>query len=74
MSVKVIFERLKSPIVWLGLGATFIMASGINPENMTSWGILIENIVAWFSNPYLFGSTVIAWYAYLNNPTNKDGF
>lgn len=69
-----IIERLKSPIVWLGIGSTIIAVSGIEPSNMTEWGILFDNLMNIFKNPFLFISCGIAIYSYLNNPTDKDNF
>lgn len=67
-------KRLKSPIVWFGLVAVILSAAQISPENLTSWGILWGNIVATLSNPFLVGSILVAVFAFLNDPSNKDGF
>jgi len=72
--ISAIPERLKSPIVWFGLIAVVLSAAQISPENLTSWSILWANILATLSNPFLVGSILVAIFAFLNNPDNKDGF
>jgi len=74
MSVKVILERLKSPVVVFGLIAVVLSAAQISPSNLTSWEILGDNLLAFVSNPFLVGTALVSIYAFLNNPTNKDGF
>lgn len=74
MSVKVILERLKSPVVIFGLIAVVLSAAQISPANLTSWEVLGENLIAFVSNPFLLGTAIVSVYAFLNNPTNKDGF
>lgn len=74
MSVKVILERLKSPVVIFGLVAVVLSAAQISPANLTSWEVLWENLIAFVSNPFLLGTAIVSVYAFLNNPTNKDGF
>jgi len=74
MSIKTILERFKSPVVWIGLGATLLSAAQISPANMTSWPILWDNIVATVSNPFLFVGALIAVFAFINNPETKDKF
>lgn len=72
--MKTIFERFKSPIVWMGIASTIIAVSGINPSNMTDWATLGANIAAIFQNPFLFFSCAVAVYSYLNNPADKAKF
>ena len=72
--LSTLLERFKSPVVIFGLVATILSAAQISPENMTSWNILGENIVATLSNPFLVGTIIVAIYAYLNNPNDKDNF
>jgi hypothetical protein len=74
MSVKVILERLKSPVVLFGLVAVLLSAAQISPENLTSWEVLGDNLIAFISNPFLVGTAIVSIYAFFNNPTNKDGF
>ncbi len=67
-------DRLKSPVVWAGIGAIVIAVSGINPENMTEWGILADNLVGIVENPFVLISSVVSVFAFLNNPKDKKHF
>lgn len=69
-----IWDRLKSPVVIFGLVATLLNAAQISPSNITSWGILGENIMLFLSNPFLIGTAIVAIVAYFNNPTDKEGW
>lgn len=73
-TLQALLERFKSPVVIFGLVSTILMAAQISPENLTSWPILGQNILATLSNPFLVGSIVVAIAAYLNNPNDKDNF
>ena len=72
--MKEMLKRFKSPVVISGLFTIIIVASGVNPENMTSWGVLFENIIAIFKNPFVFISIVWQVIAFLNNPTDKENW
>ena len=75
--LKEIQKRITSPVFWVGVGSIIsiiVNTSGIKMEEMTSWSILFENILAVIKNPYIVISILIAIFAFLNNPTNKSGF
>lgn len=72
--MKKVLERLKSPVVLLGLLSIVISVSGINPENMTDWSILIDNIIGIFKNPFVLLSIAGSIFAFLNNPSDKENF
>lgn len=72
--MKEMLKRFKSPVVISGLFTIIIVASGVNPENMTSWGVLFENIIAIFKNPFVLLSIIWQVVAFLNNPANKKGW
>ena len=72
--MKEIIKRLRSPVVWAGLFAIVISVSGINPENMTEWGILADNVLDIFKNPFILISIVVSIFAFLNNPKDKEHF
>jgi phi LC3 family holin len=74
MNTKIIIERLKSPVVWIGIGALIISASGVEPQTLTSWGILWENILKFLSNPFMVASAGLAIFSFLNNPSDKEQF
>ena len=72
--MKNILTRFKSKVVLGGLFAIIITVSGINPENMTSWDVLFNNIVSIFANPFILISIIYQIFAFLNNPTDKEAF
>ena len=65
-------QRLRSLPFWIGVVAIIITVSGINPENMTEWGILLENISDIFRNPFVLISIVAAVFSFYNNTTDPD--
>ena len=72
--MKELFKRFRSPIVISGIFTIFIVVSGIEPSNMTSWGLLFENILAIFKNPFVLISIIWQVIAFLNNPTDKENW
>lgn len=72
--IKEILKRLKRPGVLVGVFGLFIAISGINPENMTSWSLLWDNIKEVAANPFMTISIVCSVFSYLNDPTSKDSF
>lgn len=72
--MKELLKRFKSPVVISGIFTIIIVVSGISPENMTSWGLLFDNIIAIFQNPFVFISIVWQVIAFLNNPIDKENW
>lgn len=72
--MKEMLKRFKSPIVISGVFAIIVVVSGIEPSNMTSWGLLFENILEIFKNPFVFISIVWQVVAFLNNPADKENW
>lgn len=75
--LKEIKERIVSPVFWLGVGsiiAIIFQTAGIKFEEMTSWEVLLDNIITIISNPYMVISILVAVFSFLNNPKNKKGF
>ena len=72
--MKELLKRFKSPVVISGIFTIIIVVSGISPENMTSWGLLFENIIAIFQNPFVLISIVWQVIAFLNNPIDKENW
>lgn len=72
--MKEILKRFKSPVVISAVFTIIIVVSGISPENMTTWGVLFDNILAIFKNPFVFISIIWQVVAFLNNPTDKEKF
>ena len=72
--MKELFKRFRSPVVVVGIFTIIIVVSGIEPSNMTSWGLLFENILAIFKNPFVLISIIWQVIAFLNNPTDKENW
>lgn len=72
--MKEILKRFKSPVVISAVFTIIIVVSGISPENMTTWGVLFDNILAIFKNPFVFISIIWQVVAFLNNPADKEKF
>ena len=72
--MKELFKRFRSPVVVGGIFTIIIVVSGIEPSNMTSWGLLFENILAVFKNPFALISIIWQVIAFLNNPTDKENW
>ena len=72
--MKELFKRFRSPVVIGGIFTIVIVVSGIEPSNMTSWGLLFENILAIFKNPFALISIIWQVIAFLNNPTDKENW
>lgn len=62
-------KRVKNVYFWIGVIGVIFTASGINPETITSWDILIKNILSVLSNPYLLASVVMAIIGIVVDPT-----
>lgn len=52
--------RFQNWAFWLGLGATTLAAMNVSPEMLTSWGLVWQEIVSLFSNPFRLGCVVVA--------------
>lgn len=72
--MKELFKRFRSPVVIGGIFTIIIVVSGIEPSNMTSWGLLFDNILAIFKNPFVLISIIWQVIAFLNNPTDKENW
>ena len=72
--MKELFKRFRSPVVISGIFTIVIVVSGIEPSNMTSWGLLFDNILAIFKNPFVLISIIWQVIAFLNNPTDKENW
>ena len=72
--MKELFKRFRSPVVISGIFTIIVVVSGIEPSNMTSWGLLFENILAIFKNPFVLISVIWQVIAFLNNPTDKENW
>lgn len=61
--------RFKNPYFWIGLIAVILAAIGISPESLTSWDILIDQVMKLLNNPFAIGCVVVAIIGYINDPT-----
>lgn len=75
--MKKFFEHLRMNIplrcqnlaFWIGLGATVLTAMNVSPEMFTNWGLLWDEIVALFGNPFRLGCVVVAVIGVFTDPT-----
>lgn len=63
--------RIRNPYFWIGLIAVVLSAVGIQPESLTSWGMVKEQIISLVQNPFGIACAVIAIIGYVNDPTTK---
>ena len=71
-------ERVKSPQFWVGLigvvASPVLAYLGLGLEDLTSWKSVGEVFAAFFSNPYLIGTVIMAVLSFvgvLTDPTTK---
>lgn len=64
--------RFKNPYFWMGFIAVILAAIGISPESLTSWDILVGQIMELLSNPFAIGCVAVAMIGYVNDPTTDS--
>ena len=64
-------KRLTNPWFWVGLVGVVLTATGANPEMLTSWQVLCDEVKALFANPYLLATAFLAVLGVLTDPTTK---
>ena len=64
-------SRYKNPYFWVGLGGIALAAMGIDPESLTSWGIVLDNLLEFVKNPVAVVGTALAVMGVFINPTTK---
>lgn len=70
--IKISLEpRMKNPWFWVGLVAIMIAASGIDPEALTSWNLVIDAFATIFMNPVKLFAVLLAGLGVFVNPTTK---
>mgnify|MGYP000453222043 CR=1 FL=1 len=62
-------NRWKNIWFWTGVIGIILTACGIDGHTLTSWGALYSAIKAWLGNPYLIGSSVLAFMGTYVDPT-----
>lgn len=63
--------RIKNPYFWVAIGSALLMAMGISPEVLTSWGAVWNAIKELVSNPYMLICATMAITGVINDPTTK---
>lgn len=63
--------RFKNPYFWLGLIAVILAAIGVSPESLTSWDILVGQVMELLDNPFAIGCVIVAMIGYANDPTTE---
>ena len=63
--------RIKNPYFWVAIGSALLMAMGISPEVLTSWGAVWNAIKELASNPYMLICAAMAITGVINDPTTK---
>lgn len=64
-------KRIKNPLFWITLIGLFFTSTGLTPEEMTSWGILLNSILDVLKNPFTIGMFALAIYGQFYNPATK---
>lgn len=61
--------RMKNPWFWVGIGSTVLIAMGISPEMLNSWGAVRDAVVAFVQNPYMIGCVALNVLSVFIDPT-----
>lgn len=63
--------RIRNPNFWIGLIGIFMMAMGVDASMLTSWQIVIDNLIELIKNPFMIGSVLLALWGYVQDFTTK---
>lgn len=69
--MKASADRFKNPYFWLGLIGVVFSAAGISVDSLTSWDLLLNDILAILSNPFLLMSVTAALTGVFVDPTTS---
>lgn len=64
-------NRYKNPYFWIGICGVALAAMGIEPESLTSWGLVLDNLLEVIKNPVAIVGTVLAILGVFIDPTTK---
>lgn len=64
-------NRFKNPYFWIGLIGIMFSAAGIDLKTLTSWDILLTNILNILNNPFLLISVIMAITGVFIDPTTQ---
>lgn len=67
--------RFKNPIFWVNVGVAFLLTAltynSMQPQDLTTWGGVIDLLKGIITNPYLLFSCLWAVWNAINDPTTK---
>ena len=63
--------RFKNPYFWIGLAGVIFTATGLNPEDMTTWSAVWHAFLDFWKNPYMVVSVIIAIVGVVQDPTTS---
>ena len=64
-------EKLKNPYFWLSLVALLFSAAGIEFEQLTSWNLLFDALVAILQNPVSIVAIITAFLGIWNDNSTR---
>lgn len=64
-------NRYKNPYFWIGICGVALAAMGIEPESLTSWGLVLDNLLEVVKNPVAIVGTILAILGVFVDPTTK---
>lgn len=64
-------DRYKNPYFWFGIIGIIFTAGGVKLEQLTSWNILLDNLIHIISSPFLLLSVIMAITGVFVDPTTK---
>ncbi len=63
--------RMKNPWFWVGVVSAALTAIGVDPQSFTSWGAVLESIVAVLGNPVQLVTLALAVLGIFIDPTTS---
>lgn len=64
--------RMKNPWFWVGLIGVIFTAMGVNPEMLTSWGLVYNAFIELVSNPFKLATVFMAVLGIFVDPTTAE--
>lgn len=68
MNLKV---RAKNPYFWVGIIGVILTAMGVSAETFTTWQVVVDQLKALISNPFMLGSVILAVFGAVYDPTTS---
>lgn len=63
--------RFKNPLFWMSLFGVISCTLGIEPDELKTWAMVLEEIKYIIGNPFLLVSTIMAIAGVVVDPTTK---